>query len=468
MSRPAQSDHRPAVHKASFALLAALVLCAPLSAQDPAAKPQPPKPQPVEPPLFNLLGVTAPDLAVLSLGVAAFPQTGPFGLCGLIAEGADPDLQLWSLDSPQTNRRGQAQIGAVTLFLNGAPGEPASLFARAITELVYVHVGHEWQYWRLFDTAHVKRLDKALLLRIRDSRPIPDIDSGDLEVDAWVEALICAARTPTETFFQEALDDVTYAHLFNEPKKYRGEPVRLSGRLKRVRRYDAPLSVQGPGNIRYYYEGWVFDDIYGANPFCILFTELPPGVQVGEKMDVPVEFAGYFFKKYRYRAGDNFKSNERRDVPMLIGHGLHARPPQDAGPGDTEWGKQLLPIFLGLIVATALAVVGLGWWMRRGDQAVKRRLSLLQPTEFIPPAPDAPPVPASAGAPVAQPVARSALRATLPGNGHPTHPTPQSSPQPSRLGSAGSDPEKPPDPSAAPRPGEERVPPSRGAANDIP
>ena len=70
------------------------------------------------------------------------------------------------------------------------------------------------------------------------------------------------------------------------------------------------------------YEGWIFDDLYIANPFCVLFTELPPGLHVGEKLEYRVGFDGYFFKRYRYKDGQGTV----RDCPLFIGRTLAVQP----------------------------------------------------------------------------------------------------------------------------------------------
>ena len=43
------------------------------------------------------------------------------------------------------------------------------------------------------------------------------------------------------------------------------------------------------------------------NPRCVIFTKLPEGVEVREETDHRVAFDGYFFKRYRYQAGDGWR-----------------------------------------------------------------------------------------------------------------------------------------------------------------
>src|SRR5206468_719352 len=98
-----------------------------------------------------------------------------------------------------------------------------------------------------------------------------------------------------------------------EAAKYRGEVVRIEGRLKRVRDLGPTPALEADG-IKHLYEGWVFSESYREYSHCVLFTELPPDVPVAEQLDKRVSLEGYFFKVYRFRAGDSV-----RKAPLLIG-----------------------------------------------------------------------------------------------------------------------------------------------------
>jgi hypothetical protein len=101
---------------------------------------------------------------------------------------------------------------------------------------------------------------------------------------------------------------------------------------------------------------------------------LPEGLRVAETMEEKVEFVGYFFKRYRYKAGDTPKANQWRDAPLIIGRVASVSPMPDAG-GTSNWGKSLAPTFLALVAGTAVFVVLLMLWLRRGDDRVRRRLN---------------------------------------------------------------------------------------------
>jgi hypothetical protein len=194
------------------------------------------------------------------------------------------------------------------------------------------------------------------------------------EYEAYCDAVIKAARTPSPVFASHALADVTYAHLFNQPRKYRGQVVRVEGELHRVREFDAPLAVAQAG-VPKFYEGWIFCNASVNDPVCVVFTDLPHGIPVAERLRQRVSFDGYFFKKYRYKARDS-KPGTAREAPLLIGHGPVAVGGDTAGtPSATVWTGWLLTVLLLLVVGTLALALALHWWFHRGDRQVRRRLA---------------------------------------------------------------------------------------------
>lgn len=223
-------------------------------------------------------------------------------------------------------------------------------------------------------------LDPDLLTGIEDKAPVRNADENPYEFRAYTHVLLQAHRTSPDAFRASARKDLTYAHLFEEPAKYRGQVVHLQGRLKRLRQFDAPISAKAEG-VGVVYEGWIFDEVYFANPFCVLFTDLPSGIRIGEKVEYLVGFDGYFFKRYRYKAGDGW-----RDCPLLIGRTLRVFPQ----PVESGWSfsNAFLPVFLSLLILSGLLVVGLAWWFRQDDRRIRARIQQVRPDSFMNPAPE--------------------------------------------------------------------------------
>lgn len=220
------------------------------------------------------------------------------------------------------------------------------------------------------------RVDPDLLAGVEDQAPVRSADQNPDEVRAYIYLLVQARATSAEALARSARRDLTYAHLFEEPGKYRGQVVHFAGRLKRLRRFDAPAFAAHQG-VPVIYEGWIFDDLYHRHPFCVVLTDLPPGIPVGERIDYPVSVDGYFFKRYRYRAGEGW-----RDAPLLIGRTLHLQPAPGAAGNEWSATNDLAPAILGLLAGSGLLVLGLGWWYRRGDRRLRSRLAAARAVNF--------------------------------------------------------------------------------------
>ncbi len=289
------------------------------------------------------------------------------------ARAAEPDPGPDNPPDLPSTPDGRCSLGAATLFgLAAASGEPR------LTCLAALRAGEEASLWTLVDTSKVRPFPAAWRDWVRDEKPI----QGDtLEADAYAKTLALAHWTDASALGRAARRDLTFVQLFREPAKHRGEVVRVDGRMRRVRRYDDPPEEARRAGVAHLYEGWLFGDDFGGNPVCCVFTELPAGLRVAEDLDVRVEFAGYFFKRYRYKAGDTPKPNQWRDAPLLIGQVVAVLPAR-AAPGSHDWGRPILPLFLSLIGGTVAFVVLLTLWLRREDRRVRRRLSALAPRPF--------------------------------------------------------------------------------------
>jgi hypothetical protein len=85
--------------------------------------------------------------------------------------------------------------------------------------------------------------------------------------------------------------------------------------LRRLIKMDATKGLVNDG-IKVLYEGWIFpeNEEAGTDPYCVIFTEIPKGVDLGEKTYYRVTCDAYFFKVYRYKASDKM-----HNAPLLIG-----------------------------------------------------------------------------------------------------------------------------------------------------
>ncbi|MFM8931983.1 MAG: hypothetical protein ACKOS8_08930, partial [Gemmataceae bacterium] len=155
--------------------------------------------------------------------------------------------------------------------------------------------------------------------------------------------------------------------------------VRGQGVVRRIRRLE-PLGDAVKLGVPELYEAWVFQDLYGANPVCVVVPRLSPGLQPSENIHRPVQFAGYFLKAYRYQAAQTVQGKPvERECPLLVGPELVALP-EPAKPSSEmgAWPKTLLGTLLGVFAVAITLVWGMTWWLGRGDRRVRARMESLK------------------------------------------------------------------------------------------
>lgn len=270
--------------------------------------------------------------------------------------------------------------GAATLAGAGAQGGHGSAMVLGLLML-----GDREHLWKLEQTDKVLDLRPGPLAHVKDSNRVM-VDDNAFEVEAYCEALLKSSLVSLGAFANSAHRDVTFAHLFNEPWRYRGQVIHFEGKVHRITRFDPPGMVQ-PKGISDLYECWLFDTHYGMNPVCLVCTELPEGVAPGNQLNLVASFDAYFFKKYRYKAADS-GPGQAREAPLFIGRSFVLTKPAVAAPTEDVYAsgwKAVLLIFLGVVLATALLGFGLHWWLRRGDRRVRARIKEVRAREYADP-----------------------------------------------------------------------------------
>lgn len=116
------------------------------------------------------------------------------------------------------------------------------------------------------------------------------------EEEAWFLLWDEALRT-TPTDLEPPAARVTYAQLVNQPKIYRGLPVRVQGRVLRESVKRAPENSLGIAQ----YHQLVLAPIGGGDwPVIIYCLELPAGFPRGDGLKEDVDVVGFFFKNWSY------------------------------------------------------------------------------------------------------------------------------------------------------------------------
>jgi hypothetical protein len=138
--------------------------------------------------------------------------------------------------------------------------------------------------------------------------------------------------------------DIMLAHLWQNPKLYRGVPIHLLGTALRVLRYQSKLSPKG-----WLYEAWIITPETTRAPYVCVFEDAPEGFPIGPNVSERVVFNGYFLKIMKYQAGDTI-----RGAPLLVGKiGWQPGEPAPA-PGENSLLRWTL-IGLGILFCASLA-----------------------------------------------------------------------------------------------------------------
>jgi hypothetical protein len=330
---------------------------------------------------FGIRPLVLVALLVISLHLANPLYGKPDPPNKKLAESNDDDEPILRDNATQKVAGAAVLVG---LGFQGTFGTPA--------QLAFMRIAEKRGLWVLGVGDRAIPLVPRYLAKVRDHRLLangldPKTDDAG-ELSAYVDAIVKSNLSPIEAMANGALRDVSRTNLLTDPHRFRGEVIHVEGKLRLVEKLPAPLMVSYLG-IHDLYEAWIFENRYGANPTCVLLTELPEGLVPGSQNDLSVALDGYFFKIYRYKSRDRSKDNPEREAPLFIGRTLTLVKglPQSSTPDNAPilgWSSPLLGLFLGFIVCSFLLALGLTLWFRRSDSRVRARLRSTH-RNFMPP-----------------------------------------------------------------------------------
>ena len=193
--------------------------------------------------------------------------------------------------------------------------------------------------------------DEGLEFRdVRDRAPI-----------SWRENLAYATLlertrdTPAAELAKESRREVMMPNLYGRPAQYRGVPIHLEGTAIKVEIEDQISEGLTPkGRL---FQVWVITPESRGLPYCLVVEEPPKDLPIGDRLDVPIAFDGYFFKLFSYQA-----LLKERVAPLLVGRLRTTAPPAGAAHpfqrpkwmGDVPWALPVLGVLM--IVSLALGV----------------------------------------------------------------------------------------------------------------
>ncbi len=150
-------------------------------------------------------------------------------------------------------------------------------------------------------------------------------------------------------------DRVGFVTLNVHPEQYRGRLLEFRGTLWKLNLL-SPGSIDPP--VDEVYQAWLYTPDAGNHPTRVLFTDLPPTLKPGERLDQPVQFSGYFLKRYGYETAGGTHL-----APLFVAKTLvplsDAVPPSEsrAVKSGRRW---LIELFIA-VAASAFLI----WWLSR-------------------------------------------------------------------------------------------------------
>lgn len=149
---------------------------------------------------------------------------------------------------------------------------------------------------------------------------------------------------------------LSYAQLVEQPGVYRGRPVTVAGRIRRVEKVAPAPNDLG---LTHYFRVIIRPEGREVWPIFIYALERPPGAPLGEPVDRAMTARGVFFKNLSYRSESGVGL-----APVVLAQGVDVAP-LPAAPASatdvTSWAVARV-VLIACAVAT---VIVLFLWLRR-------------------------------------------------------------------------------------------------------
>ena len=227
---------------------------------------------------------------------------------------------------------------------------------------------------------------------IEDDAPIRNEGQNLEEFRAYNYFVMHAHKFSPELLAEHSRKELTWGRLFEQGRgQYRGEIVRVQGRLKSLLWIDSTKELRGVG-IKALYEAWILDPAYDNRPTCVVLSELPSGIEPAKVIheDIWVTCDGYFFKRYLFESAQvNEKTNRlvRHLAPLVIGRTFALRAPVVDTRKERAWQSwsYFVPTLLVLLFGMIAGALLIHRWFVRGDRRAHEILANARALEFVAP-----------------------------------------------------------------------------------
>ncbi len=208
-------------------------------------------------------------------------------------------------------------------------------------ELVVEHPGHT-------DEEEIDAL-KEELQAIGDMTPL-----AAEEMPAYWRMVKWAYAKPGEELRRLARTDLQFTHLFQAPDKHRGALVDVKLHVRLMRQHDA---AENSAQVKRVYEAWGPSDESQTFPYCVVFVDVPPGIEIKGACFLDARFVGFFHKKLAYEDALGVK----RTAPLLIGRMLYDEVAAKQNQPDEGLNVRWI---IGIVVSLVGLVLLVQWWAK--------------------------------------------------------------------------------------------------------
>ena len=200
-------------------------------------------------------------------------------------------------------------------------------------------------------------------------------NAGFREQRAYDYVLEFASRQPIERMQKYSVKDVPVENLFRPIRQdYLRELLHFEGKLALVREMKPTDELNELSGIEHLYEVWIWPK-ESSKLLCVVVSQLPEGIELGEDQNQWIAFDAYFFKLWHYesrRKKGNASDPEKRQwerAPLFLGKTVEliAAPPAPPASFSPAMLAGLGAGLAGLVVTALLITL----WFRKGDRRLR-------------------------------------------------------------------------------------------------
>ncbi|QDU88214.1 hypothetical protein Pla175_15860 [Pirellulimonas nuda] len=198
------------------------------------------------------------------------------------------------------------------------------------------------------DLRPLPQVDRDRLAAVSDNAPFRDTEEA-----SWFYLLGIADQSDPRSLAAGIEEPTTYAQLVSQPAYYRGKGVRVAGSARRI---EEVTPAENSAGIERLYRVTLWPSGGQVWPVLMYCLDLPPGIGPGDRLAIPIEAAGYFYKNHSYAWEGGVGL-----APVLLAKSFVApvEAPQEQSVANPTEGLGLVVGAAALIAACAAAVVWL-------------------------------------------------------------------------------------------------------------